>query len=122
MVLPLLALLAAAGVGSVATVFVLAYWDEIVNWLRNLINALADVWNEIKKYIPNEYLIIGQKILDGLVQIVHKLYYKEGEDYVEQTTTRKISADKVPPHILKSLNQQEQNITQNMKEELKLSH
>ena len=53
-------------------------------------------------------------------KIAHKLYYKEDEQWIEETTTRKIPESEVPPFIRNKGIKKETDITEEMEEELGL--
>ncbi len=57
----------------------------------------------------------------ALVAVMHRLYYKENGEWIEQTTTRKVEESEVPVHIRDRLKNEETNITHEMEEELELT-
>ncbi len=88
-------------------------WKEIEEWVSDLFTQLKRVWDDV--------IFEGQKTADGLARFDEKYYYQKSGKWHEQTTTREISADKVPAHIRNRLGKRETDITPEMKE-LTLSH
>lgn len=95
--LPLIAL----GLGFIGGIAVATFWDEITNWLENLVSKLADVIGILFKGAAE---IVGT-IIGTMAAIIHRLFrYEEEEDqWYEETTTRKIDKDKVPARIKNKL-------------------
>ena len=115
MILPLLALGAVLGaLGAVTAFAVLAFWDEIVNWLEELFTILEKIWDEV--------CFAVKKVSEGVVDFIQKLYYQEENGkWMEQTTTREIPENQVPAHIRKKYSgTKETDVTNNMKKELAL--
>ena len=116
MILPLLALGAVLGaLGAVTAFAVLAFWDEIVDWLEELFNVLEEIWDEV--------CFVVKKVSAGVVNFIEKFYYQENNNkWMEQTTTQEIPEDQVPAHIRKKYSgKKETDVTNNMKKELALS-
>lgn len=91
--------LVALGVGLVAVV---AFWDEIVNWLEDFIPKVEEVFRNI----AHGAQVIGEKVRSAYVAIKHKIYWQENNKWMEQTTTREVEASEVPPHIRNKVMQQ----------------
>ena len=71
--LPLLAGLALL----VGGIIVVAYWDDIVDWLKDFIPKVAQFFRDLPKKIAHAAGMFIQKVEKGLAAIRHKLYYKE---------------------------------------------
>ena len=102
---------------------VVAYWDEVVKWLKEFVPKLKSTWARNRESVPYGVRIYGDIIVEGadrLAKIMHRLYYKEGEQWVEKTTTRKVDASQVPATIRNKFAQQEADITEEIEEELEM--
>ena len=114
-------LLLGAGVGT-AIVGAILYWDQVKEWLYDLVQKIEKIWKQIRNYIPHGAVVLGDKLVDGMVQIAHKLYYQEKGEWFEETTKRKVNAKEIPSHILKKIenNKGQADITENLENELNL--
>ena len=118
----MLPLLIAAGL-AIGGVVIVANWDSIVNWLKDFVPKLRAAWNSVRENVPHGARIFGDIIVEGaerLARIIHKLYYKENGQWIEETTTRKVSEDEVPASIRNKINRKEADITEEIEKELKL--
>lgn len=118
----MLPLLIAAGL-AIGSVVIAANWDSIVNWLKDFVPKLRAAWNSVRENVPHGARIFGDIIVEGaerLARIIHKLYYKENGQWIEETTTRKVSEDEVPASIRNKINRKEADITEEIEKELKL--
>ncbi|MBO6303864.1 MAG: hypothetical protein J6M62_02165 [Selenomonadaceae bacterium] len=91
--------LVALGVGAVLAV---TFWDEIVNWLEDFIPKVEQVFRDI----AHGAQMLGEKIRAGYVAIKHKVYWQENNKWMEQTTTREVEENEVPPHIREKIMKQ----------------
>ena len=115
-------LLIAAGL-AIGGVVIAANWNSIVNWLKDFVPKLRAAWNSVRENVPHGARIFGDIIVEGaerLSRIMHKLYYKENGQWIEETTTRKVSEDEVPASIRNKINRKEADITEEIEKELKL--
>lgn len=114
-------LLLGAGVGT-AIVGAILYWDQVKEWLYDLVQKIEKIWKQIRNYIPHGAVVLGDKLVDGMIQIAHKLYYQEKGEWFEETTKRKVNAKEIPSHILKKIenNKGQADITENLENELNL--
>ena len=90
-------------------------WNEIVNWVSALFAKLKRVWRQV--------VFKAKKVIaERLVKFIEKYYYqqKNSNKWMEQTTTREIPEDEVPPHIRNNVGRRETDITEEMNEELEL--
>lgn len=118
----MLPLLIVAGL-AIGSVVIAANWDSIVNWLKDFVPKLRAAWNSVRENVPHGARIFGDIIVEGaerLARIIHKLYYKENGQWIEETTTRKVSEDEVPASIRNKINRKEADITEEIEKELKL--
>ena len=118
----MLPLLIVAGL-AIGSVVIAANWDSIVNWLKDFVPKLRAAWNSVRENVPHGARIFGDIIVEGaerLSRIMHKLYYKENGQWIEETTTRKVSEDEVPASIRNKINRKEADITEEIEKELKL--
>lgn len=118
----MLPLLIGAGL-LIGGALIVANWDSVIGWLRNFIPKLKAAWESIRVMVPHGARIYGDLIVEGankLAKIMHKLYYQEDGQWVEETTTRKVSEREVPAAILAKIRKQETDITETMEQELQL--
>ena len=104
-------------------VLIVANWDDIVNWLHDFIPKLKAAWKQVRELVPHGSRIYGDLIIEGagrLIKIAHKLYYKENEQWIEETTSRKLPESEVPPFIRNKGIKKETDITEEMEEALGL--
>ena len=110
----ILAILATLAIGGV---FAVAFWDEIVEWLKKLVADLRRMFSELKKEIAHAVGAFIERIERGLAAIRHKLYYQEEGAWIEKTTTRKIKESEIPENI----RNYETEVTDEVEEELELT-
>ena len=114
--LPLLAGLALL----VGGILVVTWWDEIVDWLKDIVPKINKYFQDLPQQIAHASAVFIQRINNGMVAIRHKLYYKEEGTWTEETTTRKVKESEVPPFIRDKIRNREENITKEMEQELEL--
>ena len=112
------ALLAALAIGGI---LVVAFWDEIVDWLKNLVAGLRRMFSELKKKIAHAAGAFIERVERGLAAIRHKLYYQEQGEWIEETTTRKIEESEIPASIRRKIRNHETEVTDEVEQELQLS-
>ena len=102
---------------------VLEYWSQILEWLSTFVAKLKQAFASAAKFIKHAAIVMAAKIKEIYTKIMHKLYYKENGQWVEETTTRIISEEEVPPQILAKLKNtgREQDITEEIQEELQMT-
>lgn len=111
-------LLIGLGIGGLLLV---AFWDEIVDWLKKLVAGLRQMFSELKKKIAHAAGAFIERVERGLAAIRHKLYYQEQGEWIEETTTRKIKESEIPPNIRGKIRNHETEVTDEVEEELQLS-
>ena len=109
--------------GVIGGMIVVHYWDDIVNWLKDFLPKVKEYFENLKTKLAHAAVMVAEKVKDAYVAIKHKLYYKEEGQWMEQTTTRQISEDEVPPFIRDKIAAQEQevDITAEIENELQLT-
>ena len=107
--------------GIVGGVLLVAYWNEIVSWLKNLVEKLRSAFRSMSKKIAHAAAGFVQRVENGLAAIRHKLYYKEEGQWIEETTTRKIDESEVPASIRAKIRWQEEEVTDELEDELDLT-
>lgn len=107
---------------AVVGFLVVAYWDEIISWLKDFIPRVKAAFEELKGNILHASAIFVKRVRDAVVHIAHKTFYKENRQWMEKTTTREISEDELPPAIKRKLSgYSESDITPEMEEELQMT-
>ena len=104
----------------VGGILIVAFWDDIVDWLRDFIPKVVQFFRELPQKIAHAAAIFIERVESGLTAIRHKLYYKEEGKWIEETTTRKVKESEVPPHIRHKISRQEEEITEEMEQELQM--
>ena len=112
------ALLAALAIGGI---LVVAFWDDIVDWMKKLVNGLRQMFSELKKKVAHAAGAFIQRVENKLAAIRHKLYYQEQGEWIEETTTRKIKESEIPPNIRRKIRNSETEVTDEVEDELQLS-
>ena len=106
---------------GIALFGVVVFWNEIVDWLKKLVNGIKSMFARAVKKIAHAAAGFIQRVENGLAAIRHRLYYKEQGQWVEETTTRKIKESEVPASIRRKIHAQEEEITDELEDELNLS-
>ena len=110
MALPFLALL---GLGGLAAVAVVAFWDEIVDWLKQIVPAIKNFFRKI----AHATAAFVQKVKAKIAKIMHRVYYKEDNKWIEQTTTREIPESELPASVRrKMMSTRENEVTEELQE------
>ncbi len=95
---------------------VVELWKEIVKWFFDLFARLKRVWNDV-------VFKVKKVLAEALIKFIEKYYYqrKDGR-WMEQTTTREIPEEEVPPHIRNRAGRRETDVTQEVHEEMELAY
>ncbi len=97
---------------------VVTYWDEIVNWLKDLVVEVREALKDLVHAID----VFVQRVKEAVVKFITKVYYKNQQGkWIEETTTREIPESEVPPHIRKKVQKRERNINKEIEQELDLT-
>lgn len=105
---------------ALGTIAVVANWDEIVDFFKNLIQRIKQFVITAARKIASAATMTIKKIKNGCVKIMHNLFYKENGKWMEKTTVREVSEDEVPESIRRKVSAQEQDITAEMSRELEM--
>lgn len=114
----------AAVVGGAA---ILEYWSQILDWLSAFITKLKNAFAAASRFIKHAAIVVAAKCKEAYTKIMHKLYYKENRNWIEETTTRTIPESEVPPQILAKIqntNDKEgiaEDVTDEMEKELQMT-
>ena len=105
--------------GALVGAVIAANWDSIVSWLSDLVTKLKRAWDGIRENIPHSARIFGDLLINGMVKIMHRLYYKKDGKFFEKTTENEVDKNEVPEDIRSELEEQkEKDITRPMEREL----
>lgn len=109
-------------IGAAVVAFaVVAFWDEIVSWLRDFIPKVKAAFREFKRNVLHAAAMFVQQVGAAAADIKHKVFYKENNQWMEQTTTRQIDKSELPPSIKRKLGFAEEEITEEMENELQMA-
>ena len=102
---------------------VLQYWSQILDWLSSFVIKLKKAFAAAKKFVKHAAIVVAAKCKEAYNKIMHKLYYKENGQWIEETTTRVIPESEVPPQILAKLqnSNEEKDVTPEMEKELQMT-
>ena len=105
---------------------VVSYWDDILEWLHDFLPKISELVKLYAKEFGPEFehtAIMVADVIDAVnAQIEHKLYHKiSHQEWMEETTTREIIEDEVPPYIRAKITEHEVEITHEMEMELGIS-
>ncbi|MBO6177917.1 MAG: hypothetical protein J6M62_12170 [Selenomonadaceae bacterium] len=117
----ILGLIAVTGAVAIAK-----HWPEIIDWLTKYVKELLQIFLDVAQTIMHAGMALAKTLADGFTEIIHKEYYQEGEQWMEQVTRRKIDKSQMPPYIKQKLGLSEAgtevNITSDIERELKLQN
>jgi len=104
----------ALGLGAL---FVAANWDKLVNWLkdftRKVANALRNLGHAAK--------IFAQKVGNKVFQVLHRVFYKEDNQWYQETTRTRVDESEVPEWAKAGVAQSETDVTDRYQRELSLT-
>lgn len=110
-------------IGVVGTVAALANWDKFTSWLKDdFIPKIKKFWAEARKNIAHAGAMFAELVNEGgkwVTKYRHKMYWKEDNHWMEETTTRTVEdADSIPDYIKAKVNvrQKEIDVTREMEE------
>ena len=101
----------------IGTVLVVNFWNEVVDALSNIAKELA----ELAKLTAHAAKLFVRRVRDGVVEIIHRTYYKENGKWLEKQTVREISEDKVPEWAKATISEREKDMTKKYERELQLT-
>ena len=104
----------ALGLGAL---FVAANWDKLVNWLidftRKVANALRNIGHAAK--------IFAKKLVNKVFQVLHRLFYKKDDKWIQETTRTEVPESEVPEWAKAGVAQSETDVTDKYQRELQLT-
>ncbi len=116
--LPLLPVL--VGILGVATIIVVKYWKQIVDWLCDIIPKVKQLFKEIYKNIKNAAAMFVQKVKSSVARIIHRIYFRENGKWMQETRAQEVEEDQVPAWVRRKLKTEENEATEEFEENLKL--
>lgn len=107
-----------AAVGLIPRVY---HWEEFKEFFTNFLTNLKESIKKNMRGIAHAAVIVAKRINFALIEIKHKLFYKEDGKWMEETTTFEVKADEVPSYISDKIAAKEVEITHEMEIELGIS-
>ena len=93
-----------AGLGLIAAAMaVFAHWDEVKTWLRDFAYALKNLFITTLKGVAHAAATFMKVLKDGMSATMHKLYYQEKGQYIEEIRTRVVPVQQLPAWAQKKL-------------------
>lgn len=106
------------GLAAIGGALIVAYWDDIINWLSDFIPKVKEAFQKFKRNVAHAAAMFVKRVQDGYAKIMHKLYYKENGQWIEETTAKQVKESEVPPNIRRKIAAQEADITEEIEDEL----
>ena len=113
-------ILIGAVIGAIGTIAILANWDELVSFFKDLISEIKNAIKKAKEKAASAATMTARLLKNGFVKIMHNLYYKQNGRWMEETTTREIKEDELPDFIKRKVAERETDITKEMSRELQM--
>jgi len=109
--------------GFLGGFLVVHYWNDILEWFSNILPKIANVVRTLAYGVQYATDVVASLLDKASAAIKHHLYYKEGDHWVEKTTTRQLPESELPPHIRQRIKVrgQEQDITREIESETGLT-
>lgn len=108
------------GLGAIVGGFmVYEKWEQITAWLQEFLPKIQEALKNtgIVDYAAKMF----SSVQDGVLSLVHRLYYKENGKWIEKTTTREIDESQVPAWAKEGLSAKETDVTERYQKELELT-
>lgn len=105
--------LIAAGVGAL---LVAAFWDEIVDWLKDLVSKIKDLFRSI----GHKAKLLARKIAKGILKLIHVLFFKKDNKWYKETTRAEVDESEVPAWAKRGVGEYETDVTDTYSRELAL--
>ena len=105
--------LIAAGVGAL---LVAAFWDDVVDWLKDLTQKIANLFRNI----GHAAKVLAQKIAKGIMKIFHVLFYKKDTKWYKETTRCEVEESQVPEWAKRGVGEYEADMTDAYRQKLSL--
>lgn len=81
---------------AAAAMAIFAHWDEVKTWLRDFVTALRDLFVTTLKGVAHAAATFMKVLKDGMSATMHKLYYQEKGQYIEEVRTRVVPKQQLP--------------------------
>lgn len=97
-------------IAVIGTTLAVSFWSEIVDWFK-------EVFSQVKRLFLNivhATAAFVKKAANAIAKVMHRLYYKEDNKWIEETTTREISESELPDSIKKKLRVKETEVTEEL--------
>lgn len=99
-----IALIIAGALGAAAAAMaIFAHWDEVKTWLRDFVTTLKDLFLTTLKGVAHAAATFMKVLKDGMAATMHKLYYQEKGQYIEEIRTRVVPQQQLPEWAQKKL-------------------
>ncbi len=96
------AAIAALGVVA-AAIAVFTNWDEVKTWFKAFFTALKDLFTTTFKGVATAAAAFVKVLKEGMSATIHKLYYKDKGQYIEEVRTRVVPENALPAWAQKKL-------------------
>lgn len=109
----MLPVLVAIGVG---TLFVIAYWDELVDWLKDFCRRIITNLGRFFRFGAKLFA----KIVNGDYSLTHRLFYKKEDKWYQQETIREVDESEVPAWAKEQVYASEKDVSGRYEQKLNL--
>ena len=99
-------ILIGAVIGAIGTIAILANWDELVSFFKDLISEIKNAIKKAKEKAASAATMTARLLKNGR--------------WMEETTTREIKEDEIPDFIKRKVAERETDITKEMSRELQM--
>lgn len=87
-----------------AAIAIFLNWDAVKKWLKAFVSALKDMFVTLFKNVAHAGATFMRELKDKKwAATIHKLYYKENGQYVEEVRTRIVPQSALPAWVKKKL-------------------
>lgn len=109
--------------GFLGGFLVVHYWNDILEWFSDILPRIANVVRGLAYGVQYATEVVASLLDRASAEIKHQLYYKEGDHWVEKTTTRQLPDSELPPRIRKKIKVrgQEEDISREIEAETGLT-
>lgn len=102
-ILTIAAAIVATAVVAAAAIAIFANWDSVKQWLKDFYVALKDVFTTMFKGVVTAAEAFAKVLKEGMSATIHKLYYKDKGQYIEEVRTRVVPQSALPAWVKKKL-------------------
>lgn len=106
--------LLALGVGAL---IVMACWDDIVDWLRSFTRKVKNFFRNI----GHAAKIFAQKVRGHIMQVIHRVFFKENNQWYQETTRVEVEESEVPEWAKAGVAASEKDVTEKYRQKLSLT-